>query len=232
MRRVIFTFIYFTPVLLIFFLGSQMAYSQVEGKFEVYQAIPELTGFSELAGIPSGEVVMLRGRISAVSCELTPCGSDLIIYRERPAEDREVRYQEKFEEVFPAFVLELPDGRVTIYPSETRERVIQHEIHSVPSGDKALTGFQIGDVVTVQGQWQPQQTALIDVTGITSSDKQGLIAEWQEAFAQVIWARNILGLLTGLGVMLLIVQLRRNRNKPSEEIEEWQPQTTTEVPTA
>lgn len=35
--------IFFMPILLIFFLGSQMAYSHVKGKFDAYQGIPEVT---------------------------------------------------------------------------------------------------------------------------------------------------------------------------------------------
>ncbi|HRV93024.1 MAG TPA: hypothetical protein P5526_12750 [Anaerolineae bacterium] len=234
--------IFFTPVLFIFFLSSQMGYSQVKGKFDAYQDIPEITSLAELQAQPATNVVMLRGQISEETCRLIPCTTDasggLIVYRERPAEGREVRYQEEFGYVFPPFVLALTGGHVQIMPSETRDRIIQHELHSVPSGDRRLTGFQVGDTVTVQGEWQPQPGApstLIDVTGITGGDKQSLMAEWQTAFQQVSWARNILGLLTGLGLILLIIQLRRSRgsNNP-EETTEWHPQppTTTEAPKA
>lgn len=215
-----------------------MGYDQVKGKFEAYQTIPEITSLAALQAEPAAEVVMLRGQISKETCRLAPCTLDstggLLIYRERPAEGREVRYQEEFGYVFPQFVLALTGGNVLILPSETRERVIQHELHTVPSGDRQLTGFQIGDTVTVQGEWQPQpgaSSALVDVTGITGGDKQSLMTEWQTAFQQVGWVRNILGLLTGLGLILLIIQLRRNRggNNP-EETTEWHPPTTTEVP--
>ena len=60
--------IFFMPVTLIIFLGSQMAYSQVKSKFEAYQNIPEITTLAELENLPAGQLVMLRGRIS----EATP----------------------------------------------------------------------------------------------------------------------------------------------------------------
>jgi len=213
---------------LIVFLGSQMAYSQVKSKFEAYQNIPEITTLAELENLPVGQLVMLRGRIS----EATPLHngtltSDLIIYQERPTDGREVRYQEEFPLIFPEFVMELPDGTLPIIPSLTREHIIQNELHTVTDGDRQRTGFRIGDVVTVQGQWQ--SPALNEVTGITSVHKQALLAEWEIAFQQVRWARNGSGLLTLLSIALLVLQLRRAK-AIKKEAEEWQTPTTTTAP--
>jgi hypothetical protein len=211
------TLIFFTPIMCVFFLGSQMALSQVKRKFEAYGSIPEVTHVTELVTLPPAKVVMLRGRISEASCQLSPCAADpaipaLLIYQERPTDGREVRFQEKFVHVLPRFVLDLPDGHVVISPSPTRQHVIQHTLHTVSHGDRQLTGFRLGDVVTVQGQWQPGQMTsptLVEVTGITSSDKQSLMQDWQTALQKVRWARNLLGFLTGLGIVVLIAQLRR-----------------------
>lgn len=236
------TLIFFMPILFIFFLASLMGYSQVSSRFEEYQRIPELTSVTALQAQPAADVVMLRGQIAEESCRLLPCDAsaagDLIVYRERPAEGREVRFREEFDQIFPPFVLTLSDGAVIIQPSETRELVIQQEPHAVPSGDHLLTGFRVGDTVTVQGEWPAEgvgsSPALVDVTGITSGDKASLMADWQTAFRQVSWARNGLGLLTGLGIVLLVVQLRRSRtNNSNEETEPWHPPTTTtKTPTA
>ncbi|MCB0211432.1 MAG: hypothetical protein KDJ52_18985 [Anaerolineae bacterium] len=226
------TLIFFMPVLLIFFLTSQMGYSQVNGKFKEYQQIPEITALSALREQPAKTVVMLRGQIAAETCQPTPCAADdLIVYRERPAEGREVRYQEEFGVFFPAFVMALSDGNVMIVPSTDRELIIQQEPHAVPNGDYLLTGFQVGDTVTVQGEWSAESSgvpALIDVTGITCGDKQTLMRDWESAFQKVSWARDVLGVLTGLGIILLIIQLRRSRrDNHNEETEEWHPPTTT-----
>lgn len=220
--------IFFMPVTLIIFLGSQMAYSQVKGKFEAYQNIPEITTLAELETMPADQLVMLRGRIS----EATPLHNgmlapDLIIYQERPANGREVRYQEEFPLIFPEFVLDLPDGTLTIIPSSTREHVIQNELHTVTDGDRQYTGFVIGDVVTVQGQWQ--SFALNEVTGITSVHKQDLMSEWEVAFQKVGWVRDGSGLLTLLSIILLVLQLRRARAS-EKETEEWQTPTTKTAP--
>jgi len=223
--------IFFMPVIFIFFLGSHMAYGQVKAKFEAYQDIPEVARLSDLEALPPGQVVMLRGRIAEASCASAmlsscrrpPAGSDLIIYRERPAKGREVRFQETFELVFPQFVLALPDGQLLIMPSLTREPVIQHELHRVSGGDRQRTGFRAGDLVTVQGQWQPEPgttPALIEVTGMTGAGKQSLMQEWQDAFRQVGWVRNSLGLFTLLSILLLVVHLRQaksNRDSNSHE---------------
>ena len=224
--------IFLMPVLLVFFLGSQLAYSQAKSKFESYQNIPEVTRLAELEASPDGQIVMVRGRISEATPKhhLVQQDPNLIIYQERPADGREVRYREEFNLIFPEFVMDLTGGTITIVPSQTHERVIQHELHRILDGDYEYTGFRIGDTVTVQGQWQPQTgiaPTLNDVTGITSADKQRFMSDWQDAFQKVSWARNGLGLLTLAGIILLAVQIRRtkSRTKP-EEADSWQSQET------
>ncbi len=214
--------IFSMPVMLVFFLGSQMAYSQVKSQFETYQNIPEVTRLADLASIPAGRVVMLRGQIAAPL--MSAAGSGLLIFQQRPAQGREVRFGEEFSLVFSEFSLQLPDGLIKIRPSLTRERIIQHELHTVSSGEDRLTGFRAGDTVTVQGEWQPATTTLFEVTGITGANKSGLMAEWQEAFQKVGWVRNGLGLLTLLGLILLMVRLRQARiNPPAVESEACPP---------
>lgn len=223
--------IFSMPVMLVFFLGSQMAYSQVKSQFETYQNIPEATRLADLKSIPAGQVVMLRGQIAASS--MSAAGSELLIFRQRPGEGREVRFGEEFNLIFPEFGLQLPDGLVKISPSLTRERIIQHELHTVSSGEDKLTGFRPGDNVTVQGEWQPATTTLFEVTGITGADKPSLMAEWQEAFQKVGWVRNGLGLLTLLGLILLVVRLRQARiNPPVVEGEACPTPKTETAPTA
>ncbi len=231
------TMIFFMPVLLIFFLASQLAYSQVKGKFEVYQNIPEVTRLSELERMPAGQVIMVRGRIpkkrAQVAEAMGPGGegvaAGLIIFQERPADGREVRFREEFELVFPAFVMDLPDGHLAIMPSLTRERVIQHEGHTVADGDRQRTGFRPGDLVTVQGEWQPGQVPnLSEVTGITGVDKISLVTEWEEAFGKVSRVRNGLGLLTLLSVVLLGGQLRGIKANKVTQAEE--PEACVEKP--
>lgn len=226
--------IFFMPVLLIFFLGSQMAYGQVKGRFEAYQSLPEVTRVAGLETIPAGQVIMLRGRIS----ERAPSDrSGLVIYQERPTDGREVRYQEAFPLIFPEFVMTLPDGDVVISPSQTRERVIRQETHLIRDGERSYTGFRAGDTVTVQGQWQPgleTGPTLGEVTGITGADKQSLLLDWANAFRQVGRVRNGLGLLTLVSIGVFIVQLRRTRRNQTSDDEDasWQTQTTNEtVPT-
>jgi hypothetical protein len=219
------------PVMLVFFLGSQMAYSQVKSQFETYQNIPEVTRLADLASIPVGRVVMLRGQI-VESLTDTP-DSELLIFQKRPAEGREVRFGEEFNLVFPEFRLQLPDGLIKISPSLTRERIIQHELHTVSSGEDRLTGFRPGDSVTVQGEWQPATTTLFEVTGITGADKAGLMAEWQETFQKVGWVRDGLGFLTLVGLILLVVRLRQARiNPPLPESETCPIPKTETAPTA
>lgn len=227
--------IFFMPILLIFFLGSQMAVGQVRSKFEAYQRIPEITSLSELESIPAGQVVMLRGRMAEAIVPAASPMQELVVFQERPADGREVRYREEFPLEFPELGLDLPDGTVMILPSQTRERVIQNELHQVRQGDRDYTGFRVGDLVTVQGEWQPAGgPTLIDVTGISGSDKQSLMAGWQDAFRKVSWARNGFGLLTAVSLILLVIQLRRRRGRsspPSEE-EAWPTPETKTAPTA
>lgn len=201
--------IFSMPVMLVFFLGSQMAYGEVKSQFETYQNIPEMTRLADLQTIQAGQVVMLRGQIAGSA------GADLLIFQQRPAEGREVRFGEEFSLVFPGFNLQLPDGMIKISPSLTRERIIQHELHTVISGEDKLTGFRPGDTVTVQGEWQPESLTLNETTGITGADKSSLMAEWQDAFQKVGWIRDGLGFLTLLGLILLVVRLRQAKANPT-----------------
>lgn len=203
--------IFSMPIMLVFFLGSQMAYSQVNSQFETYQNIPEITSLAQLETIPAGQVVMVRGQI-AVSPPDVP-SSKLLIFQERPTEGREVRFGEEFPLVFPEFEMSLNDGPIKISPSLTRERIIQHELHAITQGELTLTGFRPGDLVTVQGEWQPTTTTLSEVTGITGADKASLMVEWQDSFKLVGWVRNGLGFLTLTGLVLLIVRVRQARTK-------------------
>jgi hypothetical protein len=231
--------IFFMPVLLIFFLGSQSAYSQVKGRFEAYQNMPEITRLSELTTLSPGRVVILRGQISQTrpGRALDPIAPELIIYQERPTAGREVRFQEDFPLVFPEFVMALADGSVVVSPSQAGEHIIQGELHTVADGDRVRTGFRIGDMVTVQGQWQPQPgPTVIDVTGITGADRASFMADWEKVFQLVGWVRNGLGLLTILSLVILVVQLRRIKRQPETanevEGETCPPQTPETIPTA
>ncbi len=223
--------IFSMPILLLFFLGTQMAYSQVSSRFEIYQTIPEVTRLADLAALPAGQITMLRGQIAESNPVEHPSG--LLIFQERPTNGREVRFREEFNLIFPQFDMHLPDGVITISPSETYKQIIQHEIHSVPDGDLTRTGFEPGDTVTIQGQWQPTASTLAEVTGITGADKAGLMAEWQDSFQKVAWARNILGFFTLLSIMLLVIQIRRSRANPLTEEDEsaWTTPTTETAPT-
>jgi hypothetical protein len=218
-----------TPLMLFFFLASQMAYSQVQSRFADYQNITEVTQAADMAGLSAGETVFVRGRLSEATCRLAspsvcdyqPAGG-LIVYQERPAGGREVRFQEKFNQFFPSFVLDLADRQVIVVPSSQPEHIIRAEPHRVLEGDRELTGFKVGDAVLVQGQWQPgEKPTLRGVTGISGGDKQSLMAEFETGFQLVGWARNIFGLLTVLGLFLLISRRRRLRQKQTEEVEEW-----------
>ena len=101
------------PLLGIGFLASHMAFSQVAGKFEHFQSIPELTRLADLQTLRPETIVMLRGRLSQFGCASSSCASDALnIYQERPAEGREVRFREAFEQSFPKAVVQLVDGRV------------------------------------------------------------------------------------------------------------------------
>lgn len=205
--------VFLTPILFIFFLGSQMAYGQVSRQFERYQDIPEATSLSALQALPAGQVVMARGQIAEATEQPE---SDLLIFQVRPAGGREVRFQEEFPLIFPEFVLALPDGTLAVQPSSTRDQVIHDELHRVTAGEYELTGFRVGDAVTVQGQWQPTAgavPALLDVTGITGGDRRSFIAGWAQNMRQVRLARNVLGVLTLVGLVILIVRLRRPRSE-------------------
>ena len=229
--------ILFMPVTLIFFLASQMAYSQVQGRFEANLAIPEITDMAGLAAIASDEIIILRGQISPATPRPAVEGpaADLIIFQERPAAGRDARFREEFPLIFPPLVLDLPDGSVSITPSDSDEIIIQGERHTVPAGDRVLTGFRIWDTISVQGTWQPQPTpALIEATGVTSADRAQFIAEWQAAFQKIAWARNGLGLLTLISILVLVVQLRRAKQTPlpQNDGELCPPQTPKTIPTA
>ncbi len=230
--------IFFMPVLLIFFLASQMAYGQAKGQFDAYQNISEVASLAELTALTSGQVVMVRGQISESGAPRgTPAAPELVVYRERPADGREVRFREEFPLIFPDFVMDLPDGKLIVLASRTRDRVIQHELHAVAAGDRQYTGFRAGDTVTVQGEWQAisagSRPVLSEVTGITGVNKIALITEWQSAFQQVRGVRNVLALLTLVSILLLVIQMRRARvNQQSpEEDETWQTPTTNTAPT-
>jgi hypothetical protein len=224
--------LFLTPITFIFFVGIQSAYGQVKSQFEAYQNIPQVTQLAELRRLPAGTIALVRGRIEG--SPTAEAVSNLIIFRERPAASREVGYQEDFARVFPEFHLTLPDGLLTVLPSQSRAQVIQHEPHTIPAGERMFTGFSVGDMVTVQGQWQPgAQPVLSEVTGITSLDQARYLAEWQADFQKVRWARDGLGLFTLLGVIGLIVQFRRAKTKPPlVEEEPWAAQTTETIPTA
>ncbi len=203
--------IFSMPIMLVFFFGSQMAYSQVNSQFETYQNIPEVSSLAQLETIPAGQVIMVRGQIVAAPPN---SATKLVIFQERPTGVREVRFGEEFNLVFPEVELALVGGQIKISPSLTRDRVIQHELHSITEGELTLTGFRPGDLVTVQGEWQPSSTTLNEATGITGADKASLIAEWQDSFQKVGWVRNGLGLLTLAGLILLVVRVRQARGRP------------------
>lgn len=210
------------PVMLVFFLGSQMATSQVRNTYKAYDTIAEITRVQQFAALPEETVVMLRGRLLDLSCQPSVCKEPaLLVYQERPQPGRELRFQEAFAQRFPPFVLELEDGHVTILPDESRRRILQHELHTVADGDRQRAGFRHGDVVTVQGQVSHTAVpTLREVTGISGRDKQQLMQEWQRAFRKVVWLRNLAGLLSGVGIVGLIVQLRRWRQAP-QDVSSW-----------
>ena len=235
------------PISLIFFLGSQMAYGQVQRRYETYAAVPQISSVAALQAQPVGETVLLRGAIAS-SATATNSATDsasasagpLLIYQERPRDGREVRYLEEFPLVLPPFTLHLSDGDVNIQPSAENAAAISHELHSTAIDDREFTGFQVGDVVTVQGKWQladgqaiPQ---LVEVTGVSGTDEAALLAEVQAGMQMVRLARDGLGLLTLISIALLAMQLYRQRQSAStgradkqEETDEWR-QTTETAP--
>ncbi len=199
------------PVLLVLFLGSQAATSQVRHTFAGYYGIPEITRWQDVTAVPQNTVVMLRGRLLDPACRETVC-SDLLVYQERPAPDRAVRFQETFGQSFPAFILALDGGNVVVAPEPVQQRIIQHTQHTQTSGDRQHVGFRHGDVVTVQGQvTHAPDPVLREITGISGHDKAQLMQEWQRAFWQMSWLRNLTGLGAGVGLLGLIVQIRRLR---------------------
>ena len=208
------------PILLTFYLGTQMGYRQVADSIEAYRQIPEITKLVDLTTLPAGEIVMLHGQISTAALSPNMPESDLIIYQERPAEGREVRFQEEFSLIFSDFNLVLSDGSLAAIPSQTRELTIQHELHQQPIGDRVRTGFQAGDMVTVQGQWQPDPVpALVDVTGVTGGDRATLLTEWETAMRQTRLMRDTLGSLSVLAIVIFIGQMRRLRQTANKEEE-------------
>lgn len=241
------------PISLIFFLGSQMAYGQVQRRFVDYTERLEYSTLAELQTTAANETVMVRGQLLEPVVEQPEM--PLLVYQERPLDGREVRFREEFELVFPEVVLALSDGEITIQPETVEERAISHEAHSVVAGDRELTGFQAGDIITVQGKWQPASDGnttptLTAVTGISGAEKALLLADVQSALQQVGRARNALGLLTLVSMLLLVVQLIfRRRNPPTDlpndsdgssadqreenfkDDNEWHQTTTESVPT-
>ncbi len=225
-----------TPLLLIVFLGTQMATRQVSRRFETYRAIPEITHLATLTRLPPTQLIMLRGRISPASCQVSACDTDpttddLIIYREGPAEGRELRFRESFGQHFSSMVLDLPDGSVHISPSLTRTHILQAVRHTVTDGDRQRHGFRLGDEVTVQGQWQPTSTQppiLSEVTGVTGLAKTELLQDWQSALRKVRWASLVSGLLTGFGALTVATRTVRQRASRSHgERLTWHLQTAT-----
>ena len=235
------------PISLIFFLGSQMAYGQVQRRYETYAAVPQISSVAALQAQPVGETVLLRGAIAS-SATATNSATDsasasagpLLIYQERPRDGREVRYLEEFPLVLPPFTLHLSDGDVNIQPSAENAAAISHELHSTAIDDREFTGFQVGDVVTVQGKWQladgQASPQLVEVTGVSGTDEAALLAEVQAGMQKVRLARDGLGLLTLISIALLAMQLYRQRQSAStgradkqEETDEWR-QTTETAP--
>lgn len=203
------------PVLLITFLGFMMARGQVKSEFDHYQAIQEYTSLSALSAAPAESVVMVRGRIAEGP---SPDWADgLVIFQERPLAGRELRYDEEFPLVFPEFTLQLSDGALLIEPGDAQ--VISHETARVADAvqKREYTGFRLGDEVTVQGNWQGivagTQAMLPNASGITSLDRAGVIADGQDAFHQLDIYAMVLGILSLLALVLLIMQLWRNREQ-------------------
>lgn len=219
------------PISLVFFLGSQMAYGQVQRRYATYATLPEYTQLAELERLPGGTTVLLRGQLadpgalatgaSAAPRATDPASGALLIYQERPLAGREVRYLEEFPLVFPALALTLADGTLVIEPSPAGVGAISHELHHLAVADREFTGFQAGDMVTVQGKWQPAtaeqaEPRLGEVTGVAGVTKADLQADVQTALGKVRLARDGLGLLTLVSIILLISQIYRQRRRPAE----------------
>lgn len=248
--------IFAMPICLVFFLGVQMASSEVQSEYESYAALVEYTSVANLQPVAAGSTVLLRGAIvdPATVAALPPqptteqAAGALLIYQERPLDGREVRYLEEFPLIFPAVALKLADGNIIgVQPSEDGTRTISHEAHRVTLADRAFTGFQIGDTITVQGKWQPMSADrplpfVVEVTGISGADKAALQAEVQAGLQKVSLSRDGLGLLTLAGIVLLVFRVYRQRRNPptdpmeqlsaeGEESQTWRPPTTETVPT-
>ncbi|PON16932.1 hypothetical protein C2W62_15880 [Candidatus Entotheonella serta] len=188
------------PLIVLVFLGSQMALQQVVSKSATYQDMPEITEVASLRHLPPNTRVMLRGQL------VSGAGSadhDLLVYQERPADGREVRFREVFEPHFPVMNIALSDGLVRIVPRPESTYVIRRPHHVATVGDRQRIGFRRGDVVTVQGKWQPDQAGLptlTDATGIMGMDKASLFSDWQRAICNVTWVSRLAGLLSVLGM--------------------------------
>lgn len=244
------------PIALVFFLGSQMAYGEVQRHYTTYAALPEYTSAAELQTLAAGTTILLRGQIAdpATLAPLLPAAAveqptgPLLVYQERPLEGREVRYLEEFPLIFPPLALTLAGGTIIVQPSATNAPTISHERQRVAIADREFTGFQVGDTITVQGKWQPATAEqslprLVDVTGIAGVEKAALQAEVQAALQKVRLARDGLGLLTLAGIVLLVIRLYRQRRhlqpalqagqlgEEQEETKEWRPPTTETAPT-
>lgn len=217
-----------TPIALFFFIAIQSGVGQVKSQFEDYQNIPQVTQLTELNNLPAKTIVLVRGQIE------NSTASDLLIYQERPTPGRETTYEELFAQIFPQFELALPDGSLTILPSTTRDRVIQHALHSLSAGDQIRDGFRDGDTVMVMGQWRSGTSpTLVEVTGITSLDKEQYLTEWRADFQKIEWLRDGLGLFTLFGIIVLVWQWRRAKtDPPAAEEEAWPTQTNEAAPTA
>lgn len=219
------------PFLLFIFLTSQMAITQANARLDTYlsQDIAEYTSLASLDSVPSEQVVMLRGKISANTPPgQNPADPNLVIYQTRPAGGREIRYQEKFPLIFPEVVLDLSDGQIAVFPNMGEERIIQNELHTVTDGDRDLTGFRIGDTITVQGKWYPNKNTqahpvLRDTTGVTSVSRGELLADWQSRFELIKLIRNIFGVLSLISIIFIGIQYRKYRiaQRQMENEEEW-----------
>lgn len=244
--------IFAMPITLVFFLGVQMAYSEVQSEVASYAALTEYTNLAALQAVAPGSTILLRGQL-AESTALLPAqpaadaAGPLLIYQERPRQGREVRFMEEFPLVFPPVVLMLADGTINVQSNAESARAISHELHHLTLADREFTGFQVGDMITLQGKWQPLTSGqplpfVVDVTGISGFAKTALQAEVQAGLQKVRLAKDGLGLLTLAGIVLLGIRLYRQRRQPptgltglgdeaEEEGKEWRPPTTETVPT-
>lgn len=146
---------------------------------------------------------MLRGSIASSS---SASDQSLLVYQERPLDGREVRFREEFPLVFPEFTLALVDGHVAVQPNMDSERSVSYELHRMTLHDREFTGFQTGDIVTVQGGWQPANRshstpAVLVATSVSGAEKATLLAEVQAAMEKVQLARNGLGVLTAVSIV-------------------------------